>query len=138
MIFSKRHNHADVSIKLEGKLITRVSQTKFLEVIIDALLSLYYTLIFPYLTYCNQVWGLTFKYNINTLNKLQKRAIRMICSAKPYSHTEGLYKELGLLKVAEIYHFLVGQFMFRYHHKMLPQIFGQYFIKHSAIHQYST
>ena len=35
MIFSKRHNHADVSIKLEGKLITRVSQTKFLGVIIN-------------------------------------------------------------------------------------------------------
>ena len=113
MIFSKRHNNADVSIKLEGKLITRVSQTKFLGLIIDdklnwkahisyisgkisraigviikarnlgkdALLSLYYTLIFPYLTYCNQVWGSTFKYNINTLNKLQKRAIRIICSA---------------------------------------------------------
>ena len=170
MIFSKRHNHAYVSIKLEGKLITRVSQPKFLGVIIDdklnwkahilyisrkisraisviikarnlgkdALLSLYYTLIFPYLTYCNQVWGSTFKYNINTLNKLQKRAIRIICSAKPNSHTEGLYKELGLLKVAEIYHFLVGQFMFRYHHKMLPKIFDQYFVKHSAIHQYST
>ena len=169
MIFSKRHNHADVSIKLEGKLITRVSQTKFLGVIIDdklnwkahtsyisgkifraigviikarnlgkdALLSLYYTLIFPYLTYCNQVWGSTFKYNINTLNKLQKTAIRIIFSSKPYSHTEGLYRELGLLKVAEIYHFLVGQFMFRYHHKMLPQIFDQYFVKHSAI-QYST
>ena len=104
----------------------------------DALLPLHYTLIFPYLTYCNQVWGSTFKYNINTLNKLQKRAIRIICSAKPYSHTEGLYKELGLLKVAEIYHFLVGQFMFRYHHKMLPQIFDQYFVKHSAIHQYSN
>ena len=56
---------------------------------------------------------------------------------KPYSHTEGLYKELGLLKVTEIYHFLVGQFMFRYHHKMLPKIFDEYFIKHSAIHQYS-
>ena len=62
----------------------------------------------------------------------------MSCSAKPYSHTEGLYRELGLLKVAEIYNFLVGQFMFRYHHKMLPQIFDQYFVKHSAIHQYST
>ena len=170
IIFSKKHNHADVSIKLEGKLITRVSQTKFLGVIIDdklnwkahiayisgkisraigviikarnlgkdALLSLYYTLIVPYLTYCNQVWGSTFKYNINILNKLQKRAIRIICSAKPYSHTVGLYRELGLLKVAEIYHFLVGQYMFRYHHKMLPQIFDQYFVKHSAIHQYST
>ena len=57
---------------------------------------------------------------------------------KPYSPTEGLYKELGLLKVTERYHFLVGQFMFSYHHKMLPKIFYVYFIKLSAIHQYST
>ena len=103
-ILKIRHNHADVSIKLEGKLITRVSQTKFLGGIIDdklnwkahisyisgkipraigvvikarnlgkdALLSLYYTLVFPYLTYCNQFWGSTFEYNINALNKLQK------------------------------------------------------------------
>ena len=28
--------------------------------------------------------------------------------------------------------------MFRYHHKMLPQIFDLYFVKHSAIHQYNT
>ena len=104
----------------------------------DALLSLLYTIIFPYLTSCDQIWGSTFKYHINTLNKLHKRAIRIICSAKLYSQTEGLYRELGLLKAAEIYHFLVGQFMFRYHHKMLPLIFDQYFVKHSVIHQYST
>ena len=166
MLFSKKHSHADISIMLEGKLITRVSETKFLGVIIDdklnwkahisyisgkisraigviieaqnlgkeALLSL----IFPYLTYCNQVWGSTFKYNLNALSKLQKKAIRIVCSMKPYSHTEGLYRELGLLKVTEICHFLVGQFMFRYHHKMLPKILDVYLIKHSAIHQHST
>ena len=103
-----------------------------------ALLSLYYTLIFPYLTYCNQVSGSTYKYNIDTLTKLQKKAVRIIRSVKPFSHTDGLYKELGLLKVAEIYHFLVGQFMFRYHHKMLPKLFDEYFTKHSKVHGYST
>ena len=122
MLFSKKHNHADISIKLEGKLINRGSETKFLGFIIDdklnwkanisyisgkisraigviikarnlgkeALLSLNYTLIFPYLTYCNKVWRSTFKFNLNALSKLQKKAIRIICSMKPYSHTEGL------------------------------------------------
>ena len=103
-----------------------------------ALLSLYYILIFPYLTYCNQVWGSTYKYNIDTLTKLQKKAVRIICSVKPFSHTDCLYKELELLQVTEIYHFLVGQFMFRYHHKMLPKLFDEYFTKHSEVHDYST
>ena len=62
----------------------------------------------------------------------------MICSMKPYYHTEGLYRALELLKVTEINHFLLGQVMFRYYHKMLPKIFDVHFIKHSAIHQYST
>ena len=52
---------------------------------------------------------------------------------KPYSQTEGLYREVWILKVTEIYHFLVGQFMFRYYHKMLPENFYVYFITHSAI-----
>ena len=98
----------------------------------------YYTLIFPYLTYCNQVWGSTYKYNIDTLTKFQKKAVKIICSVKPFSHTDGLYKELGLLKVTDIYHFLVGQFMFRYHHKMLPKLFDEYFTKRSKVYGYIT
>ena len=39
----------------------------------ESLLSLYHTLIYPYLTYCHQVWGSTYQYNIDTLEKLQKR-----------------------------------------------------------------
>ena len=72
------------------------------------------------------------------MTKLQKKAVRMICSVKPFSQPDGLYNELGLLKVTEIYYFLVGQFMFRYHHKMLPELFDEYFTKHSEVHGYST
>ena len=39
----------------------------------ESLLSLYQTLIYPYITYCHQVWGSTYQYNIDTLEKLQKR-----------------------------------------------------------------
>ena len=170
MVFTNRHKENEVNIKLQGRLIKRVTKTKFSGVIIDdklnwkahisyisgkisraigviikarnlgkgALLSLYYTSIYPYLTYCNHVWGSTYKYNIDTLTKLQKKAVWIICSVKPFSHTDGLYKELGLLKVTEIYHFLVGQFMFRYHHKILPKPFDEYFTKHSEVHGYST
>ena len=37
----------------------------------EALLSPYYTLIYPYLTYWYQVCGSTYQYNIDTLEKLQ-------------------------------------------------------------------
>ena len=45
---------------------------------------LYNTLILPHLTYGIMVWG----YQRNRLNKIQKKAIRIITSKKYNSHTE--------------------------------------------------
>ena len=48
----------------------------------EALFSLYYTLIYPYLTYCHQVWWSTYQYNIDTLEKLQKGCSNnMLCKS---------------------------------------------------------
>ena len=44
----------------------------------DTLLSLYYSFIYPYLTYCNQVWGNTCKTYLENIIIKQKRAIRII------------------------------------------------------------
>ena len=38
----------------------------------DTLLDLCYSFIYPYLTYCNQVWGLSCQTHMNALAKLQK------------------------------------------------------------------
>ena len=45
----------------------------------QSLISLYYTLIYPYLSYCNIVWGHNFKSYLHNLVTLQKRAVRIIC-----------------------------------------------------------
>ena len=39
---------------------------------------LYYTLVYPYLTYCNIVWGNTFKQYLRPLMVIQKKAVRII------------------------------------------------------------
>ena len=167
MVFTHRRKENEVGIKLEGRLINRVTKTKCLGDMIDdelnwkahisyisgkifraigvmikarnlgkgALLSLCYTLIFPYLTYGNHIWGSTYEHNIAALTKLQKKLSEKY--VKPFSHTDGLYKELGLLEVTEICYFLVEKFMFRYHHKILPGLFADDFTKHSEVHCYS-
>ena len=38
----------------------------------NTLLDLYYSFIYPYLTYCNQVWGLSYQSYMNAVVKLQK------------------------------------------------------------------
>ena len=103
-----------------------------------ALLSEYYSLIYPYLTYCCQVWGATFLYNIEILNRLQKKVIRIICSETKYAHTESLFKELKTLDVTNIYNYLVGQFMYRNHNNLLPDLFDSYFTNNRTTHYYET
>ena len=112
MIFSRKQNQIEnIVIRIEGQIIERVTQTKFLGVIInekltwrnhvnhistkiakgigilikarfclnkETLVSLYHTFIYPYLTYCNSVWGYSFLYNLNRLHSLQKKAVRII------------------------------------------------------------
>ena len=51
---------------------------------------LYNRLILPHITYGIMVWG----YQGNRLNKIQKKAIRIITSSKYNSHTEPLFKQL--------------------------------------------
>ena len=103
-----------------------------------ALLSLYYSMIYPYLTYCCQIWGATYLYNIDMLHRLQKKAIRIICSKNRLSHSGPLMKELSVLNVKNIYNYLVGQFMFRYENKLLPNAFEFYFTLSNTIHDYNT
>ena len=57
----------------------------------STLLELYYSFIYPYLTYCNQVWGLSCKSHMDALVKLQKRAIRIISGVHPRTHTDPLF-----------------------------------------------
>ena len=166
MVFTRKREKRKVNIKIEDQNIEQVSKTNFLGVIIDeqlnwkehilyisnkiskaigviikarplgkkALLSLYYSMIYP----CCQIWGATYLYNIDMLHRLQKKAIRIICSKNRFSHSGPLMKELSVLRVKNIYNYLVGQFMFRYEDKLLPNVFESYFTLSNTIHAYNT
>ena len=60
----------------------------------STLLTLYYSFIYPYLTYCVEVWGNTSNCYLNSLSKLQKRTIRIITSANYRAHTDPLFNSL--------------------------------------------
>ena len=92
----KRKDH-DLNIMIDGTKIEEVKKTKFLGVIIDnklswqdhvaskvsrgmgmiikarnylnrkSLLTLYYTFVYPYLTYCNHIWGNIYQSNLKRL-----------------------------------------------------------------------
>ena len=66
------------------------------------LVMLYYSLIYPFLTYDVHVWGLTFPSFLTQLFIIQKKAIRIISFSEPKSHSEPLFKSLNLLKLNDV------------------------------------
>ncbi len=66
----------------------------------SAMVSLYYTLAYPYLMYCNEVWGCIQESKLQKLTIIQKKIIRMITNAHYLTIT--MFDELGILKLADI------------------------------------
>ena len=100
--------------------------------------TLYNSFIYPYYTYCNHVWGSACMTTLNSLVLLQKRIIRIITVSKRLSHTDPLFRELGLLKLQDVNKFMIGKFMFRWYHNDLPNIFYDKFEYVRNVHGYGT
>ena len=102
------------------------------------LLTLYNCFVLPYLTYCIEVWGLTYKSYIDPLVKIQKKALRIITGSHRLAHTEPIFKELKVLTVEKLYMYAVQMFMFKFHNGLLPNIFGEFFVVNADIHGHNT
>lgn len=86
----------------------------------QALRSIYYALIYPYLTYANTVWGNAANYLVNQIFVLQKRAIRLITHSHYLAHTTLLFKKLRILKLSDIILFQTAMFMYQSKNNLLP------------------
>ena len=98
----------------------------------SVLLTLYYTLIYPYLTYCIVIWGCA---NMSTLHKLvilQKRAIRIVTCSSYLAASNPLFVRLRLLKLSDIYRLQLAVFMFKYLNFLVPLSCRVYFKLNNA------
>ena len=97
------------------------------------LLSLYYTLLMPYLNYGILAWGNSCKTYLNKLLKLQRRAVRHICKTSFRHSSKPLFTDLRILNVYNMYNLELCVFMCKYSTDDLPTIFNGYFSKRSQI-----
>src|ERR1043165_6354507 len=65
-----------------------------------------------HLSYCTIVWGCAKPSVIDSLIKLQKRAVRIITVSEFREHSDPLFFNLGILKVSDIYRLQVATFVF--------------------------
>ena len=103
------------------------------------LLTLYYSLVLPYIQYCILVWGSTYSSNLNHIALLQKRVVRIINKEKVDAHTDPIFKELKILKLDDIYLFHLGKFMYLiFKNNLLPRPFGNLILRTNQVHNYNT
>ena len=63
---------------------------------------LYYALVYPYLIYCNLIWGNTYKTRIQRLVSIQKKIMRLITFKFYLEHTEPIFRDLEILSIEQI------------------------------------
>ena len=63
----------------------------------DNLKSLYYTLIYPFLTYGLIAWGNTYNTTLHPIYILQKNVVRVITFSSFDHHSSPLFKLLGII-----------------------------------------
>ena len=104
----------------------------------SSLLTLYSSLILPYLNYGILAWGNTHKILLDRLLLLQKKSLRIISNTTARSHTNKLFLQNKILKIEDLYSFQLGQFMYNYNNNSLPSAFNNMFPTNQSFHNYPT
>ena len=68
-----------------------------------ALLMLYHAYIYPYMTYCIEVWGCASQTQLNCLFLLQKKIIRIMNFSHYLAHTNPLFLSMEVLHLRKIF-----------------------------------
>ena len=87
------------------------------------LMMIYNTLSLPHLNYGILLWGAKVKKD-QKLHLLQKKSMRIITSQHYRSHSEPIFKNLGLLMVHDLYYMAIIKFYYKMMNGHLPDDFN--------------
>ena len=102
------------------------------------LTNLYYSFIYPYITYCNIVWGRAPKIYLSKIHVLQKRLVRIISQVGFRDHTQPLFKKQQILNIYQVNKNTCCDFMYKHNRGMLPEIFNYVITLNVSPHSYNT
>jgi hypothetical protein len=97
-----------------------------------ALLTLYSSLVLPYLSYCVEIWGNTYVTNLKSIIILQKRAVRIIGKAEFKSHTSPLFYKFRLLKMVDIVKLNTCIVVYKPYYSLLNSRLAKLFIRSNS------
>ena len=81
----------------------------------QVLMTLYYTLVYPYLTYCCAVWSSNYQSNLSRIIIYQKKVVRIITRSEYDAHTTPIFRQLRILKFEDIAAWSILKIVYIYH-----------------------
>ena len=88
---------------------------------------MYRSLIEPYFRYCCPVWCSAYSTNLQKLQKLQNRVVRIVTDSPYDAHSEPLIKELGWLTIKELIHTETVKIVYKALHNEAPEYLKELF-----------
>ena len=104
----------------------------------EVLTDLYFTLVHPYFKYCNVIWAVNRTVSLESLFRMQKRAIRVVSNSKWNSHSSPLVIKMNVLTLYHVIQFQTCCFMHKIHNHILPINFQSLFNINYCIHDHNT
>ena len=95
---------------------------------------LYYSLVYPHLTYAIEAWGNSSKTKLSRLRRLLDRCLKILGSTR----NNATYRDLKLFTLNEIYHFFTLIRIFKYYNFGLGRYFRHKFSMNQVRHNYHT
>ena len=93
---------------------------------------LYYTLVYPYITYCNSTRSSTYVYNLNRIYYLLKPAVGAVTNSDYRAHISRIFSKLNIFDILQINTLNTAKFMLGYHNNLLPPLFLNLFMPNSS------
>ena len=79
---------------------------------LPSLISIYYTLVYPYFIYCSLAWGQTYATHLKPLVILQKKVLRIINKVPYNSHTNHLFFSNSIMKLEDLLKYRQAVYMY--------------------------
>ena len=99
----------------------------------SALYMLYCTLLLPYISYCTEIWGTTYKSRVQPLYIIQKKAMRICAKIEYRAHSKPSFLRFNALTLFDLVMYKSMITMYKIYNKLMPSnIISRYEIVHTA------
>ena len=93
----------------------------------EVCLDVYYALFYSHLIYGCNLWGITSEENLDKIEKLQKKCVRIITFSDFNSHTNPLFIDLKILKVRDVIKVQQLKLAYEYCNNLIPSDLRKFF-----------